>query len=132
MGRFLVIVIALVVGLVGGWYIFYEGGLLDQVTEDRVKTALLDKGVPAPMAECMAPELTQRLTIGQLRELEELRPREGESELPRSTKEALERLRRVEDEEAVRVFAETGTTCGIEILRQQVEQRFEEVRSQME
>ncbi len=106
--------ITLIAGL--GWLTFREGGWLNQVTEERVEDALLAKGVPVGMAACMAPKLTDRLSIAQLRKLERLGPEEGESGLPSSPGEALERLRRVDDEAAVEALAVVGTRCGVNSL----------------
>lgn len=106
--------IVLIAGL--GWLTFREGGWLNQVTEDRVEDALLANGVPVGMAACMAPQLTERLSIAQLRKLERLGPAEGESGIPESAGEALERLNRVDDPEAVRALAVVGTRCGVNSL----------------
>ncbi|MDJ0642811.1 MAG: hypothetical protein QNJ15_08330 [Erythrobacter sp.] len=114
--RFAAILVAIALIAVGGWLVFREGGFLNQVTEERVEDALLAKGVPVRMAACMAPKLTQRLSITQLQKLERLGPEEGESSLPASAGEALERLRRVDDEEAVEALAVVGTRCGVDSL----------------
>ncbi|MDY7099181.1 MAG: hypothetical protein SXU28_13685 [Pseudomonadota bacterium] len=107
--------ILLAVAAIGGlgWLTFREGGWLNQVTEDRIETALVANGVPVKMAQCMAGRLTDQLSINQLRKLERLRPEEGESPIPLSTADALARLERVDDPEAVRALAITGTRCGI-------------------
>ncbi|QUL36449.1 hypothetical protein [Erythrobacter sp. JK5] len=114
--RFTAILIG--IGLVGllAWLVLRDGGLLNQVTEERVEDALLAKGVPVPMAACMAPQLTDRLSISQLRKLERLGPQEGESGLPASPGEALARLRRVDDDEAVKALAVVGARCGVDSL----------------
>lgn len=106
--------IALIAGL--GRLTFRDGGWLNQVTEERVEDALLANGVPVGMAACMAPKLTDRLSINQLRKLERLGPEEGESGVPKSASDALKRLNRVEDPEAVRALAVVGTRCGVDSL----------------
>ncbi|MEP2737161.1 MAG: hypothetical protein ABJP34_12795 [Erythrobacter sp.] len=106
------IILLLIAGIaVGAWFI-YSGGL-DRVTEDRVETALLNNGVPPKLAECMAPKLVEDLSIPQLLKLEELAPVDGEGRLPSSPGEAIERLRRVDDTEAVTALASAGTSCAI-------------------
>ncbi|MCK0128900.1 hypothetical protein [Erythrobacter sp. F6033] len=114
--RLTAILLAIVLLAVGGWYVFRDGGLLNQVTEERVEDALLLNGVPLPMAECMAPKLTERLSISQLTKLERLAPEEGEARVPRNFSEALKRLRRVDDDEAVQQLAVVGARCGSESL----------------
>lgn len=114
--RFTGILVVIVLLAIGGWLVFRDGGFLNQVTEERVEDALLANGVPVSMAACMAPQLTERLSIAQLRKLERLGPEEGESRLPESAGDALERFRRVEDEEAVKALAVVGTRCGVDSL----------------
>ncbi|WP_298464973.1 hypothetical protein [uncultured Erythrobacter sp.] len=114
--RFTGILVAIALLAVGGWLVFRDGGLMNQVTEERVEDALLAKGVPVPMAACMAPKLVDRLSISQLRKLEKLGPEEGESRLPTSPGDALSRLRRVDDEAAVEALAVVGARCGVDSL----------------
>ncbi len=114
----ILLLIMIAVGLLGlaAWFVFKPEGLLQQVTEERVEEALLANGVPMPMAGCMAPRLTDRLTIDQLRNLEKLAPEEGEARFPMNAAEALNRLRRVGDDEAVEQLARVATGCGLEQL----------------
>ncbi len=120
----LIILVALIGLAAGGYFAFRDGGWLDQVTEDRVRTALLNNNVPEPMADCMAPKLTDRLSINQLRALENIAPEEGESRVPLSLSELTERWERVDDAEAVRVLGESGASCGVELIRSRVEELF--------
>lgn len=92
---------------------FYFSGGLDRVTEDRVEAALVANGVPVPMAECMAPKLVEDLSIPQLLALEELAPQGEETRVPNSPGEAIDRLRRVDDTEAVTALVSAGTSCAI-------------------
>lgn len=114
--RLTAILLAIVLLALAGWLMFREGGWLNQVTEDRVEDALIVNGVPLPIAACMAPKLTERLSVGQLRSLEKLAPAEGEERVPSSLSDALDRLNRVEDPEAVRQLAVVGARCGSETL----------------
>ncbi|NVE94604.1 hypothetical protein [Altererythrobacter lutimaris] len=106
------VILLLVVALgVGAWIWF--GGLED-VTEERVKTVLMDNGLSENMADCMAPRMVERLSINQLRKLERAAPQDGESSIPLSTQEALDRIRRVDDREAIEVTVGTAGICVIE------------------
>ncbi len=110
------------IALVGGavWFVFRDGGLADEVTEERVRTVLLDNGVPQSMADCMSPRLVDRLSVTQLRKLERLGAAEGESRIPLSTGEALARLRRVDDRAAVETLVATAGGCGVDLMLQRV------------
>ena len=112
--RLLAILVAIALLGVGVWLFTRDGGVLEQVTEERVEGALLANGMPLPMAQCMAPRLTDRLSIAQLQKLEKLGPQGGESRVPRSREEALMRLRRVEDSEAVSALVSVAAGCGVE------------------
>jgi hypothetical protein len=114
--RMLAIVLAIALIGVGVWLVTRDGGILQDVTEERVEGALLANGMPAPMAECMAAKLTDRLTIEQLQKLEMLGPQGGEARIPQSRSEAIDRLRRVDDSEAVAALVGTATSCGIELI----------------
>lgn len=114
--RMLGIVLAIVLIGVGVWLFTRDGGILQNVTEERVEGALLANGMPEPMAQCMAPRLVDRLSIEQLQKLEMLGPQGGETRIPQSRSEAIARLRRVEDSEAVAALVGTATSCGIELI----------------
>ena len=105
-------------GLVAGYFLFGRDGVIEQVTEARVEQALLDNGLPTPMAECMAPRLVDRLTITQLKKLERFAPEEGESSIPNSTGQALARLRRVDDLEAIETVVTVAGGCGFDLMLQ--------------
>ncbi len=113
----LLVSILIIVALAGAaWFLLRDGGVVEQVTEERVETALLNNGFPAPMAECMAGRLTDRLSIVQLKKLERLAPEEGENRIPLSTGEAMARLRRVDDREAVETLVTVGGGCGFDMM----------------
>jgi len=114
MRNILILVIVFLIGL-GAWLFLREDGMLEEVTEARVAEALLNNGVPPAMTQCMAPRLVNRLTIEQLRKLERIAPGEGEPALPVSTDSALERIRRVGDEQAVEQLALVAGRCGVEV-----------------
>ncbi len=112
------LLILLVLAAIAGtaWYVLRSDGLLQQVTEDRVRTALIDNRVPEPMADCMAPRLVDKLSISQLRKLERLAPEEGERKIPLSVGEAMVRLRRVDDREAVETLVTVAGGCGFDMM----------------
>lgn len=115
---FTLLVLAAIAG--AAWYVLRDDGLLEQVTEERVETALLDNRFPAPMAECMAPRLVDELSIQQLRALERLAPQEGENQIPLSVGEAMARLRRVDDRQAVETLVTVGGGCGFDMMLQRL------------
>lgn len=114
--RRLVILVLLIALAVGAWFVFRDGGFLEQVTKERVEQALLDNGVPEPLATCMAPRLTDRLSIIQLKKLERLAPEAGEDQVPLSPGKAIDRLERVDDPEAVKTLGAVAAGCGLEML----------------
>lgn len=108
--RKVVIAIALLalVGI-GVWGAF---GGFERVTAGRIESALLERGVPQPIAACMGTRLSERLTISQLRELERIGEQEGGAGLPASTVEFLERIRSVEDRELIEVVGTSAAICS--------------------
>lgn len=110
MRRLLIVIVLL--GILGFGLWIYFGGV-EEVTERRVETALLDAGLPPEQASCMAARMTERLTLNQLRKLEGLAAQEGEAALPLSPGEMLARLRRVDDPEAVEVTATAAAICAL-------------------
>ena len=89
----------------------YFGGF-ERVTAGRIETALVERGVPQPVAACMGTRLSERLTISQLRELERIGEREAEAGVPTSTVEFLERIRSVEDQELIEVVGTSAAICS--------------------
>ena len=109
MFRALLLLILLAALGVGAWLYFGDG--MRMVTERSVEVALLEAGVPEEQAACMAPRMTERLTPEQLRQLENVAPQDGEAALPRDAGEALDRIRRVDDPEAVEVTVRAAAAC---------------------
>ena len=110
MGRFLLLLILLAALGVGAWLYFGDG--LRIVTERSVEVALVEAGVPEEQAACMAPRMTERLSPEQLRKLQNVAPQDDETSLPRDTGEALDRIRRVEDPEAIEVTVRAAAACA--------------------
>ncbi|MDJ0976979.1 MAG: hypothetical protein QNI87_00415 [Erythrobacter sp.] len=113
----IILTLAIVLGA-GAYFVLRDDGVLEQVTAERVEQALLDNRVPEPMAACMGPRLADRLSIGQLRALERAKPQAGESTLPLSTGEAMARLRRIDDREAVEQVVIVAGGCGFDLMMQ--------------
>jgi len=77
----------------------------------RVKSALTDAGLSDANASCMADRMTDRLTIGQLRRLQNLR---GEK---RSLGDYVAAVRRVGDAEALSVTVSAAALCTTGLAR---------------
>ena len=101
----------------GAWFLFRDDGVIEKVTAERIEQALLDNRVPPKLAACMAPELADRLSITQLLKLERAKPQAGESTLPLSTGEAMARLRRIADRQAVEQVVIVAGKCSFGVLR---------------
>ncbi|MGI8942647.1 MAG: hypothetical protein ACR2FJ_00150 [Qipengyuania sp.] len=82
------------------------------MTAARIETALVDRGLPQPMASCMAVRMVDRLSLPQLRKLEQIGAQSGEDAGSVSTVEVLSRLRRIDDREAVEVTATSAAVCA--------------------
>ena len=110
MKRALIVAALLVVAGVIVWATI--GGGLQSTVEDRLETEMVARGVPQPMAECMAGRMAERLSVAQIRKLEDLRAQDGETQVPLSVAEFLERVRRVGDNEVVEVTASSAAICA--------------------
>lgn len=108
------IAVLLVLALAFGAFVYFGG--LDRVTESRVRSALVEAGVPESLADCMAPRMVEDLSLNQLRKLERMGPQDGETVVPLSSGEAMARLRRVDDPEAVRLMASAGAVCALQLV----------------
>jgi hypothetical protein len=72
----------------------------------QVRSAMLDAGLSEPNAACMAERMTDRLTLGQLSKLRQLK---GEK---RSLTDYVAAVRRVGDAEAISVTASSAALCA--------------------
>lgn len=106
--------VVLLLVIAAGAGVAYYFGLFDRVTESRVEKALLSAGVSPEMSECMAPKMVDRLSLVQLRKLERLKGDDGEYSVPLSGSEAMARLERVDDPEALEVLGRAGGSCAFE------------------
>ena len=110
MKRVILIIVLLAIAGVIVWATI--GGGLQATVEDRLEAEMVARGLPQPMAECMAGRMAERLSVNQIRKLENLRAEEGEAGIPLSMAEFLERVRRVEDPEVLEVTASSAAICA--------------------
>lgn len=88
-------------------------GCVEQIAESKVKSALLDAGLSERNSSCMAERMVDRLTIDQLRKLEQLKPRPGEPKTPTDLGGYVERVRRVGDVEVLTVTSSSAAICAV-------------------
>lgn len=81
--------------------------------QSRVETALVQAGVRASMATCMARRITDRLSIAQLQKLSRVRGEPGEKVGDLSISEVLARVNRIDDPEVVSVVTTSGAACAL-------------------
>ena len=108
-------IIASLLALAAGTIWFLTGGP-ERVARHRIESALVERGLPQPMAECMASRLAKRLSIAQLRKLASLQPEGGEAETPLTVAGVLEKARRLGDAEIVEVTATSAAICAFDGL----------------
>ena len=77
----------------------------------QVKSAMIDAGLSEKNAVCMATRLTDRLSLGQLQNLKQLK---GEK---RSLGDYVAAVRRVGDSEALTVTASSAALCATGLAR---------------
>lgn len=79
---------------------------MEKVAEHRVRTALVDAGLPDDVSTCMARRMVDRLTIAQLRKLRALQgPR-------RTVPEYVDAVRRIGDREVLEVTSSSAVLCA--------------------
>ncbi|MFN4112975.1 MAG: hypothetical protein ACK4GD_03425 [Sphingomonadaceae bacterium] len=88
-------------------------GCVETIAESRVKSALLEAGLSERNSTCMAQRMVDRLTISQLRKLEGLKARKGESVRPTTLKGYVERVQRVGDAEVLTVTSSSAALCAV-------------------
>ena len=81
--------------------------------ETRVRTALVDAGLPRPMASCMAQRMVDRLSIGQLQKLSRLSGLSKTQIGQLSIGELLRRTKALGDPEILTVVTTAGLGCAI-------------------
>lgn len=110
MKRVLIVLALLLVGGIIVWATL--GGGVQGTVEDRLEEKFVARGLPQPMAGCLAGRMAERLSVSQLRKLERLQAEEGEADIPLGVVELLERVRRVDDPEVVEVAASSAAFCA--------------------
>lgn len=81
--------------------------------QSRVRTALLDAGVPKPLAECMAEPLGRDLSVSQLRSLQRVSAL-GERRINElNPREVIDMLQKNLDPETVGVVTRAGFGCMV-------------------
>lgn len=87
-------------------------GAVDSFVEWRVKSALIDAGLSEKRATCMAQRMVDRLSIMQLRKLENMDAQDGEPAEPTGVGDYIARVRRVGDTEVIAVTASSAALCA--------------------
>ena len=93
-------------------------GCVQTIAQGRVERALTDNGVGENTAACMAERMVDRLTIEQLKKLENLKPREGEGKRPTGVRDFLRRVNRVGDAEVVAVTGSSAALCAVGVANE--------------
>ncbi len=91
-------------------------GCVQAIAESRVENALRGAGLGERTSSCMAGRMVDRLTIDQLRRLEELRQPSGTAQ-EASLADYLDRVRRVGDPEVISVTASSAALCASGLVR---------------
>lgn len=81
--------------------------------ETRVRTALLDAGLPPPIAGCMADRMVDRLSLVQLNKLSGLKKLRAGEMRKLSIDEFLRRTRSLQDPEILGVVSSSGLVCAL-------------------
>jgi hypothetical protein len=81
-------------------------GCVSKLAESRVRSALVDAGLPQPIAACMAERMTDRLSIAQLKKLQVLQSPK------RSLADYVFAVRRLNDSELLSVTAGSAALCA--------------------
>ena len=91
-------------------------GCATAIAESRVESALRGAGLSERTASCMAGRMVDRLTIDQLRRLEEMGQPSGNAR-EASLGDYLDRVRRVGDPEVISVTASSAALCASGLAR---------------
>jgi hypothetical protein len=84
--------------------------------ETRIRTALINAGLPKPMSACMADRMVNELSLLQLNKLRGLQKLKN-SELKKTTFEQfVKRTRSLQDPEIMSVVTSSGVTCSIKAI----------------
>lgn len=86
-------------------------GCVETVKEVSVKSALVDNGISAPVADCMARQMAKKLTIAQLKHLQALG---GDK---KGWMDYVAAVRRVNDPQALEVLVSSLALCKSGVIR---------------
>jgi uncharacterized lipoprotein YmbA len=81
--------------------------------ETRVRTALMDAGLPRPIAACMADRMVDRLSLVQLNKLSGLKQLRGQDMRKVTVADFLKRTRSLQDPEILGVVSSSGLICAV-------------------
>lgn len=107
--RRLIIFLALLAGVAA---LGINTGAVDALVQWRVKSGLMDAGIGEKRAICMAARMTDRLSILQLRKLQNMQAQDRESVEPTGLGDYIKRVRRIGDVEVVTVTASSAALCA--------------------
>ncbi len=107
--RKLLLFLALLAGVVA---LGISSGAVDAAVEWRVQSGLMDAGIGEKRATCMAARMTDRLSILQLRKLQNMEAQDGEPVEPTGLGDYIKRVRRIGDGEVVAVTASSAALCA--------------------
>jgi hypothetical protein len=98
-------------------FAFAAGALLTVTAcatpETRVRTALIDAGLPKPIASCMADRMVDRLSLIQLNKLSGLKKLRNQDVGKLSVDQFLKRTRSLQDPEILGVVTSSGLICAV-------------------
>ena len=81
--------------------------------ETRVRTALMNAGLPQPIAACTADRMVDRLSLVQLNKLSSLKKLRGQDMRKITVEDFLKRARSLQDPEILGVVSSSGLICAI-------------------
>jgi|TARA_R110001606_G_scaffold74988_3_gene173883 hypothetical protein len=81
--------------------------------ETRVRNGLISAGLSAPISACMADRMVDRLSLGQLKKLNDLGKLRKREPGDVSVKEFVKQTRSLQDPEIVGVVTSSGLICAV-------------------
>jgi hypothetical protein len=81
--------------------------------ETRIRTALIDAGLPKPVAGCMAGRMVDRLSLFQLNKLRGLGKLKDKKVRELSIEEFVKRTKALQDPEILGVVTSSGLVCAV-------------------
>jgi type IV pilus biogenesis protein CpaD/CtpE len=81
--------------------------------ETRIRNALVEAGLPKPIASCMAGRMVDRLSLGQLNKLRGLDKLKGRKASQITVDEFVKRTKALQDPEILGVVSSSGVICAI-------------------